>query len=608
MERWLRDADSLLAIQPQLEKTVAELQARALPATPAELDRDRAEHPKFAARQRQGAKLAALERAHAIRTHTQVLATTAPTVREESLTPAELNSIARMRVHPDSAPRLWGEEVQALTLARLAWDKSAALPASVRASFGDTLAWAWFANGKDAEAVAQSEVTLSLSADDGDGEHAGSLARLKESVRNAAGAAGEKALAELRASVAALDAELTARRTYRFADQSQQFLHDTLNDLLAKLRSLDDKQRQAVAERREWASRIVSLTLRHPKAPVSWKEAREAIRKADGVTASEWYRGRPIELRDEDVIGLVPIGMNPNTRLWEFYELRSAWSGIGDPASIEIPVHDGEGRIPINEGTGIVFVLLPGGRFTMGSQRDDAARPGYDPQRNPDETSHEVELAPFFLARHEMTKGQWKRLSGGEEPSWYRVGQTYSDAPEPIGHAHPVESVDWSMCCTCLSHHGLVLPTETQWEYGCRAGTTTPWWTGFEVTTLAGAANVLDRRAEARHPEWGRQEGDFDDGRVPLAPVGSYLPNAFGLFDVHGNVFEWTLDGDFGSELPPRAGDGLRGSPADSHNRVLRGGSFEFPSRHARSSARRWTTPSLRYNSLGLRPARRAGG
>jgi formylglycine-generating enzyme required for sulfatase activity len=250
-------------------------------------------------------------------------------------------------------------------------------------------------------------------------------------------------------------------------------------------------------------------------------------------------------------------------------------------------------------------VLLPGGQFNMGSQKSDPSRPSYDPQSGDIESPvHEITLAPFFLARHELTKGQWKRLSEGDEPSWYRIGETYQGDPDAIWYSHAVEQVDWTDCDKLRRRHGLTLPTEAQWEYGCRAGTSTPWWPGASAGDLAGCANVLDQTVERVLPAWGRQEGDFDDGRVSLGPVGSYRGNAFGLHDVHGNVWEWCLD-EYGGYLGTvRGGDGLRRRGDGSSNRVFRGGSFNLPARNARSSDRYRTAPSVRVNDLGLRPAR----
>ena len=118
-----------------------------------------------------------------------------------------------------------------------------------------------------------------------------------------------------------------------------------------------------------------------------------------------------------------------------------------------------------------------------------------------------------------------------------------------------------------LAEHGLVVPTQAQWEYACRAGTTTLWSTGDEPESLKGYANVLDKAALIIRENWGTGES-FDDGFIAPAPVGSFLPNRFGLFDMHGNVEEFS-----------------RRSPSSSLP-ALRGGSHYQPAWRARSSFR----------------------
>ncbi len=350
--------------------------------------------------------------------------------------------------------------------------------------------------------------------------------------------------------------------------EAETFLHDALSDLLRRLASLTGKERKAVEQSLAWARRIEALTLGHPKARVTWQQASEAIVRADGAVASERYREIPIDLKPQ--MGLIPIGMNPSTRLWEFYELRSAWDGALDPASIEIPrqVEGGEraGHIDMQDDTGIVFVLLPGGTFQMGAQSVDPSSANYDPECLDHETLYEVTLAPFFLARHELTQGQWKRLSRGETPSNNPVGASVHGGPT-IRWTNPVEQVTWNTTIALLSRHGLALPTEAQWEYGCRAATTTPWVCPRE--RLADFANLADATAKRAVPSWTCEE--WDDGHLVHAPAGTFLPNGFGLYDMHGNVGEWTQDGSFWPRTQPRPVDGLQGDPSGSDARIVRG-------------------------------------
>ena len=187
----------------------------------------------------------------------------------------------------------------------------------------------------------------------------------------------EETVAELRRrAVNAMDTVVAhERRTYRFESEAQGFLHDALSGLLVKFDAFAKAERAGMQRR----VRCAELTTSHPKARATWQQATEAIAKADDVVASTLYRAHPIKLRPQ--LGLVPIGMNPVTKLWEFYDLRSAWdpATVPDPAALEIPVHDAEGRIAVGDGTGIVFVLVPGGTFTMGAQKTNKDGPNYDP-------------------------------------------------------------------------------------------------------------------------------------------------------------------------------------------------------------------------------------
>ena len=156
---------------------------------------------------------------------------------------------------------------------------------------------------------------------------------------------------------------------------------------------------------------------------------------------------------------------------------------------------------------------------------------------------------------------------------------------------HPVEEVSWEMCDEVLTRLGLVLPTEAQWEYACRAGTSTPWWTGKKKASLPTAANLADRFAEQIGAPASWPFETRDDGYTVHAPVGSFKANAFGLHDVHGNVFEWCRDWYGGFEIRVNAGDGERQVPREgARYRVIRGGGFGYATEYARSAYRYYAT------------------
>lgn len=230
--------------------------------------------------------------------------------------------------------------------------------------------------------------------------------------------------------------------------------------------------------------------------------------------------------------------------------------------------------------TGMEFVLLPPGEFAMGSPPTEA---GHEAA----ETLHRVRLTrPVWFGRHEVTQGQWLRVMG-ENPSHFAA----------CGPDCPVENIDAGAIEEFLDRLARLagttyrLPTEAEWEYACRAGTATPFSTG---------ANLASTQAnyDGRYPYPGFPAGRFA-GRP--TPVGSYAPNAWGLFDLHGNVWEWCQD-----ELCPYA-DGPESDPVGScasELRVIRGGSWTFNADSARCAVRYSHRPGDRGPSLGLRLVR----
>jgi formylglycine-generating enzyme required for sulfatase activity len=220
----------------------------------------------------------------------------------------------------------------------------------------------------------------------------------------------------------------------------------------------------------------------------------------------------------------------------------------------------------------------------------------------------EVELLPFFLSRAEMTQAQWLAATGAR-PSDYRAP---GHGVHPVSDAHPAEQMSWDEADETLRRLGLLLPTEAQWEYACRAGTGTPWWPGADLAELDGAANVADLHARDHGGSAGwsyaaAEQAGLDDGHTIHAPVASFRGNAFGLHDVHGNVWEWCRDLPASYVVALRSGDGARIIPpeiGDIGTRLCRGGAFSNPPARARSATRWNPVRSFRSNVIGVRPAR----
>jgi len=400
---------------------------------------------------------------------------------------------------------------------------------------------------------------------------------------------------------------MTPTATEAAIDEAQgamaaEVLASVLGEVTVGLDELKERRRAIVARDLRWSLAVERLTRENPRAPTTWGRAAAAIAAADGVTAHAQYAGFDASLLENGLLGLVPIGMNPVTRLWEFYHLRSAWDGESDPFLIPVPDHREDGSIEVGDDTGIVFVLLPAGTFLMGSQRDDQDAPNFNSRARLHEAPVvEVTLDAFMIARHELTQGQWMRLQSLDDvdslPNAFKAGrQVYGPW---ITLANPVSRVSWTDCDALARRYGLELPTEAQWEYSCRAGTSSIWC--CELADLQHFANVSDQSAISQL--WGGHEA-WNDTHLAHAPVGSFRPNLFGLYDMHGNVWEWCRDTWSNYKTTARPGDGLRGANAGSATVVYRGGSFRDTAESA-GSANRGQDPRNFIGHLGLRAVRR---
>ena len=214
-------------------------------------------------------------------------------------------------------------------------------------------------------------------------------------------------------------------------------------------------------------------------------------------------------------------------------------------------------------------VLVPAGKFKMGS-------PASEKGRGSNETQHEVTLTkPFYVGKYEVTPEQWNALMGNN-PS------------ETKGAKLPVTDVSWEDCqefikkLNAKTNGGYRLPSEAEWEYACRAGTSTAYSFGDNITA---------------------KDANYNIGVKIVKPVavGNYKPNAFGLYDMHGNVWEWCED--WKADYPAGAVTDPKG-PATGRYRVLRGGSFNSVGSRARSSYRNSFSPTDRLVVNGFRLAR----
>ena len=600
-EAWLRDDwEALRQKRPRLEATVAATRQSALPWSEAERAADRLAHPRYAEWLAVSQQLASVERAmpRAADALVPLLPTVPEAIRDSD--PATMLKYCHRRVSPRWAERaVPGEEAFGLIAAYSAQaGLLAATEPVVRAAVAEELAWAELANGNHTAARGHLERARALVA--------GDAAALQE--REAVAREFEATVAalpglrdDLRRRLAALEPVVTERLTFTFAPEeaAARFLHDALTKLL---RDLDRFAATASRVERDlgWARKLATAGRSHPQA----RHGVDAVRAS--LAGSPHPSLQALAASFEIPVGLVAIGQNPATGLWEFYDLRSAWDGQADPMALPIPTHRADGSIALDETMGIVFVLVPGGTFVMGAQNTRANDPNFEANAREGEDAHHVPLAPFLIARHEVTQAQWERLWNGDaalqRPSQYRVGADDRRRGVVTG-LHPVEQVSWPMASRLASDHGLRLPTEAQWEYACRAGTNSPYWCGPRVEDLGPVANLLDRTAAASVSTWG-QPGPFDDGAVLHWPVGSGRANAFGLHDVHGNVFEWCRERYTGYEFPTDQHSGERSGVPTSQDRVCRGGAFANQASIARAAMRMRSPEGSLLPTHGLRLVR----
>jgi formylglycine-generating enzyme required for sulfatase activity len=231
----------------------------------------------------------------------------------------------------------------------------------------------------------------------------------------------------------------------------------------------------------------------------------------------------------------------------------------------------------LGNGVALEMVAIPGGKFLMGSPENEEGRGSQE------STQHEVTVPPFFMGKFQVTQKQWKVLD--PNPSHFK------------GDDRPVERVNWYDAvdfCKRLSEktgREYRLPSEAEWECACRAGTTTPFYFGQTIT-----------------PDLVNYDGNYTYADAPkgryretTTAVGQFTPNSFGLYNMHGNVYEWCADywHDNYNGAPTNGSAWLEGG--DSDCRMLRGGSWDIGPGFCRSAYRLMHDPSGYYNHAGLR-------
>jgi formylglycine-generating enzyme required for sulfatase activity len=268
-------------------------------------------------------------------------------------------------------------------------------------------------------------------------------------------------------------------------------------------------------------------------------------------------------------------------------------------------------REQLAEGVALTMLRIPAGSFDMGAPETEAESTGRE------RPVHRVTLGEFLLGQTPITQAQWRAVA-----EWKRLGNEPVDRwpesldPDPVaklkfperfrGDLRPVVNVSWfdaqAFCQRLALRTGknYALPSETQWEYACRAGTTTPFHYGATIST---------ELANYNGDVYGN--GEKGDNRQQTTDVASFPANSWGLHDMHGNVWEWCADYWHDNyEEAPDDGHAWGGGEAEQiinkdrvnrNMRLLRGGSWVSNPRNCRSAFRDLNYPDYRFNYFGFR-------
>ena len=267
--------------------------------------------------------------------------------------------------------------------------------------------------------------------------------------------------------------------------------------------------------------------------------------------------------------------------LWGIRGQRSPIISVPPISPVELPSAQAQHfRENLGNGVTLDMVAIPGGTFLMGSPNSEAGR------RGSESPQHSVTIAPFHIGKFAVTQAQYQAIVG-KNPSGFK------------GEKRPVEKVSWedaiAFCQKLSKRTGNLyrLPSEAEWEYACRAGTTTPFYFGETITT--------DRvNFNGNHPYGSAPKGIY---RAQTTDVGSLPPNGFGLHDMHGNIREWCEDhlhrNYNGAPIDGRAW--VNPDALENAYRMLRGGSWFSIPQDCRSAVRSGNSPDDRIDVIGFR-------
>ncbi len=284
-----------------------------------------------------------------------------------------------------------------------------------------------------------------------------------------------------------------------------------------------------------------------------------------------------------------PFGQREQKRVDEYRRMLSLQDKDYDTIEKAVLGEFRSHREDLGNGIFLDMVLIRGGHFLMGAAEDEEGA-------NEDEyPQHRVTVPNFWMGKFVVSQSQWREIA--QSP---RINRDLNPAPSHFkGGNRPVEKVSWleavEFCDRLAQKTGKPyrLPSEAEWEYACRAGTNTPFYFGETIDTNSANYNGNTIYGQGRKGQ----------NRKSTTPVDQFSPNAFGLCDMHGNVWEWCLDHwhDDYQEVCVDGSAWMTPNASEDPARLLRGGSWDYNARFCRSAQRNRTHPNERRNNIGFR-------
>ncbi|AFZ01321.1 formylglycine-generating enzyme family protein [Calothrix sp. PCC 6303] len=369
--------------------------------------------------------------------------------------------------------------------------------------------------------------------------------------------------------------------------------------ITARCHAISAKKRESALILREQLNQILKLVTPSQRHLYTWGLRIAEVIKRPDLTALVYATGYRAKL--------------PNVcKEWEIWAIATMGDATGIPkeeAAAEEPSYEfkvvtvnRKGEIikrvwhkaryfieTLENGIELEMVYIPGGNFMMGSPEDEKDSNDWE------KPQHQVTVQPFYMGKYQVTQAQWQAVA-----KLPKIDRDLNPEPSRFkGENHPVECVSWYDAvefCARLSkatRKEYRLPSEAEWEYACRAGTTTPFHYGETITS---------ELANYRANEYTYAEEPVGEYREETTPVGSFPPNSFGLYDMHGNVYEWCADpwhDDY--KGAPKDGSVWRENGNDNYS-SLHGGSWDLDPRICRSSYRlNYYTRDLIIRNVGFR-------